>query len=230
MRWLVVSDIHGQFVALQKAAHRAAFSPSRDRLIVLGDLVDRGPDSRMVVRWVRDAADVVVRGNHEDLWLQWLDTRDPLLLDDLRTNGGSATLAAYHNVSDWLADIAWFRSLPLFFQDQGRVFVHAGLRPYLPLDSQRANDLLWIREDFTEHPWTAPEHAGIVFGHTPTHYLPGGTPGRVWRWHNRAGIDTGAGFGGPVTFWNPDTGEAWPSTGDPYHLSALPAGVQDPEH
>ena len=141
-RLLLVSDIHGHFAALQHAVRRAGFSSSRDRLIVLGDMVDRGPDSRMVVRWIRDHATRVIRGNHEEMWVEWAQTRQASLLSLLRQNGGSATLASYGSLRDFLEDIAWFETLSLSAHDQGRVMVHAGLRPYLPLASQNAEDLL----------------------------------------------------------------------------------------
>ena len=95
------------------------------------------------MHWVRNFASTVVRGNHEDLWLQWAASRDPRVMQDLRHNGGAATLAAYRTLQDWLQD------------------------------------------------------------------MPHGTPGRLWRWHNRAGMDTGAGAGGVVTLWDPDSGMAW---------------------
>ncbi len=91
--------------------------------------------------------------------------------------------------------IEYLESLPLFFEEQNTIYVHAGLKPGIPLHSQCVDDLLWIREEFYEHPhhWDKT----IVFGHTPTTMLTGkATP---WVQGHLIGIDTGCIFGGALT-------------------------------
>src|SRR5215471_12772537 len=87
--------------------------------------------------------------------------------------------------------IAWIRTLPLHVDDDKRFFVHAGVRPGVPLVTQSKHDMLWIREPFlSSELWHG---ALVVHGHTPT------TTGAPDVQSNRVNLDTGACFGGPLT-------------------------------
>jgi serine/threonine protein phosphatase 1 len=109
-------------------------------------------------------------------------------------NGGDMTLRSYGVTSaDAIPDehLVWFDSLPLSESDDKRFFVHAGIRPGIPLDQQHEDDLLWIREPFLSD--THDHGLYIVHGHTP---LENGEPEQL---PNRLNLDTGAVFGGPLT-------------------------------
>ena len=123
MATYAIGDVQGCFETLQRLMTAIAFDPTRDRLWFVGDLVNRGPRSLEVMRWVRGLGDraVVVLGNH-DLHL-------------LRRFAGVAkakpldTLRAVLEAPDRELLIDWLRSRPLVHAERGFVLVHAGLHP-----------------------------------------------------------------------------------------------------
>jgi serine/threonine protein phosphatase 1 len=193
-----VGDIHGCDGKLASLlAHCVDHAgPNTFRIVFLGDYVDRGPGSRMVVESLMTlqagAAEQIVclKGNHEDMLLAAAGGDDLAWL----RNGGEATLASYgvSRAADIPAEhLAWLATLPLVIADAGRFFVHAGVQPGIPLQEQSKDDLLWIREPFLSDPR---DHGlYIVHGHTP---LRTGVPDMR---RNRLDLDTGAYFGGPLT-------------------------------
>ncbi len=197
-----IGDIHGCFAELQSLIQHCetAFRSGERTYIFLGDYVDRGARSREVVGFLRAMSEqarrfVCLRGNHEELLVlaARLDRSD----QDLMTwwaNGGEQTLDSYgvNDPADIPADdLEWLKRLPLKHQECGRTYVHAGIRPGIPIEQQSNRDLLWIREPFLSSPLN---HGSlIVHGHTPT---PSRKP-EIYK--NRVNIDTGACFGGPLT-------------------------------
>jgi serine/threonine protein phosphatase 1 len=195
-----IGDVHGMASMLRRLISswlqddRGTFR----KLILLGDHIDRGPNSKQAVQFIRrlqrarPARVVCLRGNHEALVLAALEggSAERLWLQ----NGGTATLRSYgvERVRDLPAeDLEWFRSLPTSHDDGLRLFVHAGIDPDRPLAQQRERDLLWIRNRFLDD---ERDHGRfIVHGHTP---LRTGVPDLR---HNRVNLDTGAGYGGPLT-------------------------------
>lgn len=177
--------------------------------IYLGDYVDRGPDSKDVIdllasRLVRNNA-VCLRGNHEDLMERFLS--DPGVLSPWLQLGAMQTLASYgvfprHAGMEDNNDLhqRFCRALPrthaLFLKCLkpwiccgDYLFVHAGIRPNVPLDRQNISDLLWIRDEFLR---SSRDHGKfIIHGHTPV-------PHPEVR-HNRINIDTGAWRSGILT-------------------------------
>ena len=216
-----IGDIHGQLDKLQDAHAQIA----RDRkdhgvehatVIHIGDLCDRGPDTKGVIQFlldgIADGADWrIIRGNHDQMFLDFVsggDGTNPRLGRQVtwqaHAMGGKATLASYGVKKSLLENDEKFRrraqssipkehveflaGLPFWHRADGMIFVHAGIRPGFPMDAQDEDDLLWIRDDFL---WHLGDHeALIVHGHTPvdepTHY------------GNRVNIDTGAGWGNPL--------------------------------
>ncbi len=210
LRLYAIGDVHGcaDHLArlLQLIAEDAATAPQSARhLIFLGDYVDRGPDSRAVVEQVRAplsfaAETVALMGNHEAMMLAALDRLDGEESVSLWiANGALATLASYGadpNLPPALwrervgeAHCGFLRRLAKCHAAGGYLFVHAGIRPGVPVAAQDEEDLLWIREPFLSSP---DDHgAVVVHGHTPTRE-PVVRP-------NRIGIDTGAVYGGRLT-------------------------------
>ena len=168
------------------------------RFVFLGDYVDRGPDSRGVIRFLLEIhgahpdRDIFLKGNHEDLLAAAADS--DFFEERWLSNGGNQTLESYRLTSAaGLPEdhVNWLRRLPLSFDDGLRFFVHAGVHPDRPLDRQDDDDLLWIRKPFL----TSERDYGrlIVHGHTPL------TDGEPDLRTNRLNLDTGAVFGGPLT-------------------------------
>jgi len=200
---VAIGDIHGCFDKLQALleARKRAFSGALTQLVLVGDYIDRGPRSRDVIEYLIHAQSnraeriVCLRGNHEDMLIRAADRgRSDRDLMTWWGNGGEQTLESYgvNDPSDLPAEhLDWMRSLPLQTRDQHRLFVHAGIRPGVALSFQSAEDLLWIREPFL----SSEEDHGVlvVHGHTPTRSREPDLR------TNRLNIDTGAGFGGPLT-------------------------------
>jgi serine/threonine protein phosphatase 1 len=200
-RTYAIGDIHGCLEKLERlvARCREDAGDGVPTLVFLGDAVDRGPDSRGVVRYLmaleRSAPGRVVClcGNHEDMALGAL--ADPSAAPHwIERNGGAEMLRSYGvaRPEDIPADhIEWMRALPTHHDDGMRFFVHAGIDPERPLDAQRRRDMLWMREPFLSD--LRDFGRFIVHGHTP---LKDGRPDlRV----NRVNVDTAAVLGGPLT-------------------------------
>lgn len=182
-------------------------------VVLLGDLIDRGPNSAgCIERSIRlgeeDWCDLEsLKGNHEQALLQFLD--DPGVGPSWVQHGGAATLMSYGvdvaqaNPSKGWASIqaafsqafppahrAYVESMKLWLERDDYLFVHAGVRPGLPLDRQTEADLLWIRHEFLRHERPHPRMV-VVHGHTPRREPD------LHRW--RIGIDTGAYASGVLT-------------------------------
>jgi serine/threonine protein phosphatase 1 len=199
----VIGDIHGcfdKFLRLMFVC--SAFESGQDiKFVLLGDYIDRGPQSREVIdSLMKRQTDpghhlICLRGNHEELLIRAADKgRSDRDLMTWWRNGGEQTLASYGvgDPSDLPAEhLDWMRGLPLHTRDHHRIFVHAGIKPGIALSSQSEQDLLWIREPFLS---SEEDHgAFVVHGHTPT---PSRKPDLQ---PNRLNIDTGACYGGPLT-------------------------------
>ncbi|WP_448035152.1 metallophosphoesterase family protein [Bradyrhizobium liaoningense] len=198
-----IGDIHGCSGKLQ--ALITLCDTIRDgrnaRFILLGDYIDRGPESQDVLDLLmRQDTDpsrhfIFLRGNHEEMLIRVADKdRSDRDLMTWWGNGGEQTLESYgvNDPSDVPPEhLDWMRSLPLQTSDQHRLFVHAGIRPGVAMLDQPEQDLLWIREPFL----SSNENHGtlVVHGHTPTRSR------RPDLRANRLNIDTGACFGGPLT-------------------------------
>jgi serine/threonine protein phosphatase 1 len=199
-RTYAVGDIHGclaKLIALVELC-RADAGNHRTKFVFLGDYIDRGPNSRGVIEYLRTLQqakpDLVtcLMGNHEDMLLAAADDSD--WEERWLRNGGLQTLQSY-GVADASripkVHINWLRALPQFHDDGQRFFVHAGVHPDRPVDQQDEHDLLWIREPFL----SSGKDFGrlIVHGHTP---LPTGIPDIH---SHRVNLDTAAVYGGPLT-------------------------------
>lgn len=207
-----VGDIHGHARELSlllrriEADARDAVAHERPLLIFLGDYVDRGPDSRGVIDAVLEveaagAFEVAaLKGNHEDALIRFL--YDPAYSDAWMANWGEATLRAYgvEPCSGAGVRARFLAALPerhRKFLDRLSLshtvgdyhFVHAGVRPGVPLEAQDERDLLWIRQEFLKS--DAAFGKVVVHGHTPAH----APQVRA----NRIGIDTGCYFTGVLT-------------------------------
>jgi len=214
-----VGDVHGRLDALEPLveiiAQDALAAPPAERplLIFLGDYVDRGPASAPVVEHVlklmaQSAFEVrTLKGNHEEALLQFLD--EPAFGPIWAEHGGRATLASYgvspplarDDEAGWeaacaafaaalpAAHLAFYRSLELMITVGDYAFVHAGVRPGVPLDQQVERDLLWIRTEFTAA--KGPFDKVVVHGHTALEEP------QISR--HRMGVDTGVYATGVLT-------------------------------
>jgi serine/threonine protein phosphatase 1 len=194
----VVGDIHGCFEKLRALMDKIPINFKQDQLIFIGDYIDRGPSSLEVVDYLVDLKKrvpgaIFLKGNHEDMLKNYLDGSDRFTY---LLNGGQRTLDAYLNRPDNPgeypvppAHLEFFKSLHLYHQTDDYIFVHAGLRKKVPLESQKTIDLLWIRDEFIFSDFDFGKR--VIFGHTPFKEPLVQT--------HKIGIDTGAVYGNRLT-------------------------------
>ncbi|MFO7765354.1 MAG: metallophosphoesterase family protein [Pelovirga sp.] len=222
-RLIAIGDIHGQLDQLNRLLDQV--SPSGDdRLVFLGDYVDRGKDSKGVVDRLNSLRrefpqTVFIRGNHDQLLLDALvelgirqapTLRDrsalyggyaPLSdLDVFLDNGGKATLSSYNfNQNKTFPDehLSFLESTRLWWRFEHFVFVHAGVAPDIPMDEQDPFTLMWERS-------SPPGRGGEihVIGHNPTMGFPRFEAGRYC-------LDTGAVYGQRLTACDVLTRKSW---------------------
>lgn len=226
VRVYAIGDIHGRldlFDALiaQIADDHAARSEKRPILVLLGDLIDRGPDSAQVIERAMALAAMpdemhVLAGNHEELLLLALDGDAEATRLFCRV-GGRETLQSYgvapdvyercefDDITAMIRDhippehIAFLRDMEDVVEIGDYAFVHAGIRPGVPLAEQKRAHLRWIRGEFLEHKGAHPRF--IIHGHTITD--------AVDERPNRIGIDTGAYASGRLTAIGLEGAERW---------------------
>ena len=202
-RTLVISDIHGEYERLMSVLNKADYKPNKDKIVFLGDYIDRGPDSYNVVRYIRQLKGkykdnvVLLKGNHEDLALKFLNKEIDKML--FHYNGGNKTTKSYYKYgngqSDFRMDIAWLNKLPCYYQTDKYLFVHAGVREGMSIENQSEEDLLWIRDDFLFKGWQDYPKI-IIHGHTPLSETVNVKEMHITR---RLNIDTGAGKDGVLS-------------------------------
>lgn len=227
VRVYAIGDIHGrndllQALLAQIDADDAARGTADTQIIFLGDLVDRGPESAAVIETAMalKASGRKVRflaGNHEEVFVKACRERDIKTLRFFLKIGGDATLQSYpitraeyidldlEQLAERLETLVPEAHLAFLegFEDMivlgDYAFVHAGIRPGVPLDEQKKSDLRWIREDFVGQ--RGDLEKVIIYGHTIYE--------SVDERGSRIGIDTGAYDSGKLTAIGLEGGERW---------------------
>ncbi|MAB44226.1 MAG: serine/threonine protein phosphatase [Altererythrobacter sp.] len=206
-RWYVIGDIHGRldlFKELKAAidADDATRPSAKTTIVLLGDLMDRGPDSAGVIalarRWGEERDVRYVSGNHEEMFLESFKDRE--VLRHFLKHGGRETVLSYGiSLDDYrrmdlsqmkeainqqvpMADREFLESFEDLIIVGDYVLVHAGLNPKHPVEEQKQSDLRWIRDRFLKHP--EPFSHVVIHGHTIFE--------EVEDTEHRVGIDTGA--------------------------------------
>jgi serine/threonine protein phosphatase 1 len=188
---VAIGDVHGCAALLERELEKHRGSGAE--LIFLGDLIDRSPepggDRRVLQRiWALQQAPgswglagvTVLRGNHEQMLLDALAEEIPGEATELwEWNGGDPKLLPFAR-----KHLDWFGALPFTAIRGSFLFVHAGVRPDVPLEEQQEEDLIWIRRPFLHRPHGLPYT--VVHGHTITR------DHQIDRRPNRINLDTGA--------------------------------------
>lgn len=209
-RTIIVGDIHGCIDEFNELIKTISYKKKSDRLILLGDLVDRGPDSVAVVKRAREMDLECVMGNHEHKFMKWF-----------RSHGSNGDVydpkGYYTKFSD--ADVNYIARMDNYIKIDNTIIVHAGLRPGVSLVNQTKDDMYYIRymdvdskfislkkisrlgkaatgAHFWTESWTGPE--SIIYGHNVHSYedplIEEVRPGVTCY-----GLDTGCCFGGRLT-------------------------------
>lgn len=227
MRTLVIGDIHGAYLLLMQALDRARISPL-DTLIFLGDYVDGWSQSPEVIEYLINLRSsyncIFLRGNHDDLCLNWLNTQQHNSL--WLKNGGQSTIEAYKRITQPTLQHhqSFLETLPSYHLDsENRLFVHAGFTNLNGVNFEYFPEMLYWDRTLWEmamalNPRMSPKDPAypkrlliyneIFIGHTPTTRMGITIPmnaANVWN------IDTGAAYKGPVTVMNVETKEFWQS-------------------
>lgn len=206
MRCYVIGDIHGCLDELRYLIDGLPLEVG-DRLVFLGDYIDRGPNSNGVVSYLLNlnnygpALDLVfLRGNHEDMLLSYVGL--PGSYGDMFFyNGGRETLASYGLPSmrptqqEALSVIPpehleFYQSLIDYYIMGDILCVHAGIDPLKTLEEQTKAEVLWIRDQFIYNPHPLPYT--VLFGHTPKREVYFHLPYKV-------GLDTGLVYGNKLS-------------------------------
>ncbi|MEM7570035.1 MAG: metallophosphoesterase family protein [Pseudomonadota bacterium] len=209
-RVYAIGDVHGRLDLFDDLMAHIAKDvkgfKGKSELVLLGDYVDRGPSSKTLLETLMDGRlpakhHIFLRGNHEDAMLGFAD--GGARSEGWLRYGGLETLESYGIDAQGLLDkegdpvgalrkamnkhipashLRFLRRLPFSHHNGDYLFVHAGIRPKVPIKAQNLDDFLWIRDDFLSH--KKPFERFVVHGHTISD-----TPDVQM---NRIGIDTGA--------------------------------------
>lgn len=226
-RIYAIGDVHGRLDLFARLIARIGRdhegrSPGAAKIILLGDIIDRGADGAAMVKGcmtLTAASDrfMVLKGNHEEMMVQALS-------GDLKTYRAWLEFGGRETLLGWGVDVAavtadatkadlrraaktvgpevltWLDQLPLYYQYDGFMFVHAGIRPAIPLRQQDPGDMLWITDEFLESDL---DHGiTVVHGHS---IVDSGPDLRT----NRIGIDTGAFRTDRLTAIRIERGDVW---------------------
>jgi len=222
-----VGDVHGRLDLFRKMESQIAADRAGEKLIVLlGDVVDRGPDSAGMIDHLLASpppgiSRVCLLGNHEDMALRFLQDPDPQA--DWLAHGGAEMLASYGVARDLDAirslsrkslemrivahvpedHLRFLANLPTFMRAGANFYCHAGVDPALALGAQMRRTLLWSRrflDDAGAPPPDLPEGGLVVQGHVPV----AAPQQKAWR----VNVDTGAFSTGRLSAVRLSAGEA----------------------
>ncbi len=193
-RTIFIGDVHGCFDELESLLDKVNFTPREDRLIFLGDLINKGPYPKEVVDFVRKGNHLCVLGNHELGFLRSLDE------ERYFKKGFKKFYESLGKDRDEV--IEWMRSLPLYIEEKDFICVHAGLEPGVPLAKQNPRVLTRIRtwggdpEDLNneDDPAWHDLYEGkktVIYGHWAMQGL--------WETENTIGLDSGCVWGGKLS-------------------------------
>jgi len=194
----VIGDIHGCLDPFERLMDKIPFRPETDRLIFVGDFIDRGKNSKGVVDYVLALSKYCsqvdcLTGNHEALFLDYMNGKDHGLYF---LNGGWSTLESYRaerpeGEGDLVPEkhMSFYRSLNTYLELEDYYVVHAGFRPGVEIEKQVLEDMIWIREPFIYSGYDFGKR--VIFGHTPFQ--------EPLVLDNKIGVDTGAVYGNRLT-------------------------------
>ena len=199
-RTFVIGDIHGCSEALSQLLTKIKPLTKDDTVIFIGDYIDRGPDSRGVIEIilklrVEHSRVITLMGNHEFMLLGALKGYG---CNEFLNMGGDATLKSYgippESINDLAAmlpanHLAFMQDLLPYWEDEGYIYVHAGLQPGVHLTQQSPDWLFWSRDEFIHSAYDYGKK--VIYGHTPYE--------KPKMDNNKIGIDTGAVYGNSLT-------------------------------
>ena len=199
-RTFFVGDVHGCFNELQLLLKKARYDSRCHQLVLLGDLINKGPDSFQVLSWVREKAVIALLGNHEWKFIQSLEKSLPLqpVLEKLKKDIGQ----------EWPMWLAWIKSWPVYIEEESFLAVHGGIVPGEHPSQSQPEHLINIRywdgkgENMTDPSY--PAWHDLYTGSKLVVYAHWAKQGLKVK-QNSIGLDTGCVYGGSLTgLWLPE--------------------------
>jgi serine/threonine protein phosphatase 1 len=199
VKTFVIGDIHGCCDELLELLKAIDINLEEDKLILLGDYIDRGDKSLETVQLLQELRRkcnkdklILLKGNHEQMAIDYYEQGNERWF----RNGAEATQKSFEMYGETVEDyLEFFKELSSYHEDEHFIYVHAGIKPRVSLAEQSARDLEWIREEFY-----LDAHASdktVVFGHTPTRGIDGGDyPVKL---NGNIALDTACVYGGSLS-------------------------------
>jgi serine/threonine protein phosphatase 1 len=198
----VIGDIHGAFRALKQCLIKSNFNYENDHLICLGDVCDGWPDTKLCIDELLKISNLTyIIGNH-DIWLSnWFQKN--IAEEIWLRQGGEASIASYSEGIPQ-SHIEFFKKALHYYVDKGKLFVHAGIDPHLPLEKQDIMNFAWDRS-LIQKAWNfyvretsaqLTQFEEVYLGHTPIPFSYPIKSCEVWM------MDTGAGWSGVLSMMN----------------------------
>ena len=212
----VTADIHGYYEAFERLLEAIQFG-GEDYLYVIGDTIDKGPESFRVLEHIMRAENMeLILGNHEKFLIEALKSRvyGKRNFIDMKLwckHGGEKTFKEFMQMMPEKQQeiFKYLSTRPLYKIIGNTVLVHGGVILHKEsyssweelMEEQDRQTLLWTKEEFLTHPFEVNLEGRVIFGHTPTSEIQRvrgekQTPGEVWLDGKRMGIDGGYLFGG----------------------------------
>ena len=231
MKRFVIADIHGRLEALKQVLEDSYFDYEKDKLIVLGDIVDGGYNTAQVVDELLKITHLVfILGNHDDWFMKHMSNgwAEEIWLQQ----GGANTLKSYGaevkesefiseqsyvNTEDMNVPVThqdFFNNSLLYYEEDDMLFVHGGINPNKHILEQKRLTLLWDR-DLIHHfrvGKSVPEYKKIFIGHTTTQHIGTGSEEPIIIKNKHTSLycmDCGAGWNGKLALLDIDTDEYW---------------------
>jgi serine/threonine protein phosphatase 1 len=178
MRTFFITDIHGHFKPFEKLLQSVRFNPNEDRLIIGGDMIDRGPDSGEVLKKIKYLQDnypdnvVALKGNHEEMMEEHLNEINRRWL----SHGGFESLQSFNRVfpndEEFYRHLGWVKNLPIILETDEFIFTHAGISPSHSIKKQPSEIIWTTQEEFygfnKQDILKCTGNKPIVHGHTAT--------------------------------------------------------------
>ncbi|GAA3412077.1 metallophosphoesterase family protein [Paenibacillus hodogayensis] len=212
-RTVMISDIHGCIKQFNQLLLLIEYNPIDDQLILLGDYVDRGPDSKAVVdrviELVRNNKAIALRGNHDQRLYDLVNSHSKEVRIKFLEHGGIQTIQSYCGSNAEITEerlqqgIEMIRTnyrhhtdflgqLPLYYEDNHHIYVHAGLNPsFTDWKKQSERDFMYIKDEFIRSSFDLKRK--VIFGHTRTVDIH--TQPDIWFSEDKIGIDGGCAYG-----------------------------------
>jgi serine/threonine protein phosphatase 1 len=225
-RTLMISDIHGCLTPFNRLLEAVNYESSEDQLVLIGDYIDRGSQSKEVVDRVMDLVQnhqaIALRGNHDQRLVDLIRTDSPQVQSKFMEHGGIQTIQSYckfidsemtierlaeakeYIASHYADHIEFLSELPYYHEDENHIYVHAGLNPrYTNWREQPVHDFMYIKNEFIRARTRVEKK--VIFGHTRAMEIHGSS--EIWFHTDKIGIDGGCAYGMQMNCLIYDAGE-----------------------